>query len=180
MQIIYDSLLAAGLVQRDHVPTQFQLLQRLQHSRCTNIQQYIDAIDNLPLVDSPEVFGLHPNADITYDFAPYCVKNTTRSNGRTIWLLRRVGRFWYSICCISWAACQLDKIPAVLTSGETNLTLTKSPKLPPPQKWFNFKILLSNLKYFLMLKTAYNFIRFRCFRNTCRNSLYLSHFSPIN
>lgn len=30
------------------------------------IEQYKEAIDLLPLVDTPEVFGLHPNADITY------------------------------------------------------------------------------------------------------------------
>jgi len=27
--------------------------------------QFMDYIENLPLVDSPEAFGLHPNADIT-------------------------------------------------------------------------------------------------------------------
>nr|WAW84834.1 axonemal dynein heavy chain A [Halisarca dujardinii] len=30
------------------------------------IDQYREAIDNLPLVDTPQVFGLHTNADITY------------------------------------------------------------------------------------------------------------------
>lgn len=34
--------------------------------QCKTIEQYKEAIDQLPLVDTPEVFGLHPNADITY------------------------------------------------------------------------------------------------------------------
>ena len=29
------------------------------------INDYLDYIDSLPLVDTPELFGLHPNADIT-------------------------------------------------------------------------------------------------------------------
>ena len=29
------------------------------------VKEYLDYIDSLPLVDTPEIFGLHPNADIT-------------------------------------------------------------------------------------------------------------------
>lgn len=31
-----------------------------------NIQHYVDYISSLPINDTPEVFGLHGNADITY------------------------------------------------------------------------------------------------------------------
>lgn len=34
--------------------------------RCNSSKLYMDYIESLPGVDCPEVFGLHPNADITY------------------------------------------------------------------------------------------------------------------
>jgi dynein heavy chain len=34
--------------------------------QCRTVEQFREAIDQLPPVDSPEAFGLHPNADITY------------------------------------------------------------------------------------------------------------------
>ena len=30
------------------------------------VKEYLDSIEKLPLVDTPEIFGLHPNADIAY------------------------------------------------------------------------------------------------------------------
>ena len=29
------------------------------------VKEYIDHVERLPLVDTPEIFGMHPNADIT-------------------------------------------------------------------------------------------------------------------
>ncbi|XP_070190341.1 dynein axonemal heavy chain 5-like isoform X2 [Littorina saxatilis] len=34
--------------------------------KCKNVEEYRNYIEQLPLVDTPECFGLHPNADITY------------------------------------------------------------------------------------------------------------------
>ena len=33
--------------------------------KCKTIDEYRNYIEGLPLVDTPECFGLHPNADIT-------------------------------------------------------------------------------------------------------------------
>lgn len=34
--------------------------------RLSKLEDILDFIEHLPLIDSPEAFGLHPNADITY------------------------------------------------------------------------------------------------------------------
>ena len=33
--------------------------------KCKTIQEFMEVIEAMPLTDTPEVFGLHPNADIT-------------------------------------------------------------------------------------------------------------------
>ena len=38
-----------------------------------NIEEYVDHIINMPLQDIPEVFGLHSNADISYQVQPISV-----------------------------------------------------------------------------------------------------------
>ena len=41
---------------------------------CKTIEEYNEFINNLPLQDIPEVFGLHANADISYQI------NTAKGN----------------------------------------------------------------------------------------------------
>ncbi|CAH8437868.1 unnamed protein product [Dicrocoelium dendriticum] len=44
----------------------FEFCKGYKIPRCRTPEEYQASIENLPLVDSPECFGLHPNADITY------------------------------------------------------------------------------------------------------------------
>ncbi|XP_013776527.1 dynein heavy chain 5, axonemal-like [Limulus polyphemus] len=44
----------------------FEFFNNYSVPSCNTTQQYLDFINDLPSTDSPEVFGLHTNADITY------------------------------------------------------------------------------------------------------------------
>ncbi|XP_034031153.1 dynein heavy chain 5, axonemal [Thalassophryne amazonica] len=44
----------------------FKFYQGYSIPKCTSIDQYLTYIQGLPSYDTPQLFGLHPNADITY------------------------------------------------------------------------------------------------------------------
>jgi len=46
-------------------PETFHFYMGYKIPRCKKTTEFMDFIEDLPAVDSPEVFGLHPNADIT-------------------------------------------------------------------------------------------------------------------
>ncbi|XP_072317021.1 dynein axonemal heavy chain 5 [Eucyclogobius newberryi] len=50
----------------DMFGTSFNFYKDYSVPKCTNVEQYLTYIQGLPAYDTPEVFGLHPNADITY------------------------------------------------------------------------------------------------------------------
>ena len=56
-----------------------------------NIEEYVDHIINMPLQDIPEVFGLHSNADISYQVQPFSVDVKPSWN-----------EIQYSFCMLAW------------------------------------------------------------------------------
>lgn len=46
--------------------SRFEFYKGYKVPQTRNLQGYTDYINSLPVTDSPEVFGLHGNADITY------------------------------------------------------------------------------------------------------------------
>ena len=43
----------------------FQFYKRYGIPVFKTVREYLEYIDKLPLADTPEIFGMHPNADIT-------------------------------------------------------------------------------------------------------------------
>lgn len=43
----------------------FEFYKGYKIPKCRTLDEYQSNIDNLPIIDSPECFGLHSNADIT-------------------------------------------------------------------------------------------------------------------
>ena len=52
-----------------------------------SLEEYIAAIDKMQIVDPPQVYGLHSNADITYQ------SNTTQSILDTILSIQPKGKY---------------------------------------------------------------------------------------
>jgi dynein heavy chain len=48
----------------------FQFFKGYDVLRFKQKEGYINAIENFPVKDPPQVYGLHPNANITYDNVP--------------------------------------------------------------------------------------------------------------
>lgn len=46
--------------------TSFIFYKGYQIAVLKTVKDYLDFIEKLPLIDTPEIFGMHPNADITY------------------------------------------------------------------------------------------------------------------
>ena len=61
--------------------------------KCRGLQQFFEAIQALPSVDTPQVFGLHPNADITWVSQSSLLSSLeTRSASSFFVFYREIGR----------------------------------------------------------------------------------------
>ncbi|XP_030831333.1 dynein heavy chain 5, axonemal isoform X2 [Strongylocentrotus purpuratus] len=98
--------------------------------KCSNCNQYIEYINSLPLADTPEAFGLHPNADITYQ------SNTARTVLGTILSIQPKdsgsgGGETREVTVTRMADDMLDKLPVDYISFEVRDRLQKMGALMP-------------------------------------------------
>lgn len=65
----------------------FEFYKNYKVPQTRNLHGYVDYINSLPATDTPEVFGLHANADITYQINTakgdeimyeWCLKNSCK------------------------------------------------------------------------------------------------------
>ena len=80
--------------------------------KAKTIQEYHSYIDNLPLVDTPEVFGLHTNADITYQVINYEITK----NGKSVFYKPVICAAWevsFLVCTIS-GLCHVWFVPSLV------------------------------------------------------------------